>query len=264
MESNTVRLEKSESVATITLNRPEKMNAYNSIMLRELLSILGDIASDDSIRAVIITGEGRAFCAGADVQDVDALLSLQVEMSEDQDILKLLNRAVLAIRQMPKPVVAAVNGVAAGGGANLALACDIIMASEKARLAENFINIGLIPDGGGTFFLPERIGYHRSAEIFFTGRILSAQEALDMGLYNRILAHEEVMKTAWELARDLAARPTRAISACKSVLNREAVPRLKANLEDEARNQRAMVLTDDAREGITAFTEKRKPVFKGR
>ena len=264
MQLTTVRLEKSESVATVTFNRPEKMNAYNSIMLNELVSVLKDVALDDDIRAVIITGEGRAFCAGADVQDIDALLSLQNELSESQDILKLLNRAVLAVRQMPKPVVAAVNGVAAGGGANLVQACDVIIASDKARFAENFINIGLVPDGGGTFFLPERIGYHRSAEIFFTGRILSAQEALDMGLYNRVVASEEVASAAREFARDLARRPTKAISACKSILNREAIPRLQAYLDDEARTQRSMVVTHDAREGITAFTEKRKPDFTGR
>jgi len=264
MQLTTVRLEKSESVATVTLNRPEKMNAYNGIMLNELVSVLKDVALDDDIRAVIITGEGRAFCAGADVQDIDALLSLQNELSENQDILKLLNRAVLAVRQMPKPVVAAVNGVAAGGGANLVQACDVIIASDKARFAENFINIGLVPDGGGTFFLPERIGYHRSAEIFFTGRILSAQEALDMGLYNRVVAPEEVANAAREFAGDLARRPTKAIAACKSILNREAIPRLQAYLDDEARTQRSMVVTQDAREGITAFTEKRKPDFKGR
>jgi 2-(1,2-epoxy-1,2-dihydrophenyl)acetyl-CoA isomerase len=263
MELQTIRLEKTESIATITLNRPEKMNAYNSIMLDELSSVLEDVALDKDIRAVIITGEGRAFCAGADVQDIGALLSLQNELPERQDILKLLIRSVLAIRQMPKPVVAALNGVAAGGGANLALACDIILASEKARLAENFINIGLVPDGGGTYFLPERIGYQRSAEIFFTGRILSAQEALDMGLYNRVVPAEELMGSVKELAQDLAGRPTRAIAAGKAILNREAIPRLRAYLEDEAGTQRAMVLTQDAKEGISAFTEKRKPDFKG-
>ena len=264
MELQTIRLEKTESIATITLNRPEKMNAYNSIMLDELSTVLEDVALDKDIRAVIITGEGRAFCAGADVQDIGALLSLQNELPERQDILKLLIRSVLAIRQMPKPVVAALNGVAAGGGANLALACDIILASEKARLAENFINIGLVPDGGGTYFLPERIGYQRSAEIFFTGRILTAQEALDMGLYNRVVPAEELMGSVKELAQDLARRPTKAIAAGKAILNREAIPRLRAYLEDEAVAQRAMVLTADAKEGISAFTEKRKPDFKGK
>jgi 2-(1,2-epoxy-1,2-dihydrophenyl)acetyl-CoA isomerase len=264
MGLTTVQWERSNGVATVTLQRPEKMNAYNSLMLVELLSVLDEAARDDAVRAVVIVGEGRAFCAGADVQDMGAMLSLQQEVAEDQDVLKLLNRTVLAIRAMPKPVVAALNGVAAGGGANIALACDILIASDKARMAENFINIGLVPDGGGTFFLPERIGYYRSAEIFFTGKILSAQEAFAMGLYNRVVPPEELMSVVGELARDLAERPTKAIAACKAILNREAVPRLRAFLEDEARQQRAMVVTQDAKEGITAFTEKRKPVFVGK
>jgi 2-(1,2-epoxy-1,2-dihydrophenyl)acetyl-CoA isomerase len=168
MEFTMIRLEKVESVATITLNRPEKMNTYTAAMLSELATVLEDVALDDSIRAVILTGEGRAFCAGADLKEAQ---DIQKELPENQDILKLLNRVVLAIRQAPKPFVASVNGVAAGGGANLVLACDIVVASEKARLAENFINVGLVPDGGGTYFLTERIGYHRAAEIFFTGKI---------------------------------------------------------------------------------------------
>jgi 2-(1,2-epoxy-1,2-dihydrophenyl)acetyl-CoA isomerase len=264
MELTTTRLEKSEQVATVTLNRPDHMNTYNSAMLKELVSIIEDVSLDEEIRVVIFTGEGRAFSAGADVKGADELIALQKELAENQDTLKLLNRVVLAIRQIPKPVVAAVNGVAAGGGANLVLACDIVVASEKAKLAEVFINIGLVPDGGGTFFLPERIGYHRSAEIFFTGKILSAQECLDLGLYNRIVPPEEVMNAAREMAQELAQKPPRALAAGKAILNREAVPRLRAYLEDEASTQRVMVGTQDAKEGITAFLEKRKPNFTGK
>jgi 2-(1,2-epoxy-1,2-dihydrophenyl)acetyl-CoA isomerase len=213
---------------------------------------------------VILTGAGRAFSAGADVKGFEGLIGLQKERAENQDALKLLNHVVLAIRQIPKPVVAAVNGVAAGGGANLVLACDMIVASEKAKLAENFINIGLVPDGGGTYFLQERIGYHRAAEIFFTGKILSAPEALNLGLYNRVVPIDEVLNTARDMARELAQKPPLAIAAGKAILNREAVPRLKAFLEDEARNQRIMVGTQDAREGMTAFLEKRRPNFIGK
>jgi 2-(1,2-epoxy-1,2-dihydrophenyl)acetyl-CoA isomerase len=175
-----------------------------------------------------------------------------------------LTRAVIAIRQLPKAVVAAVNGVAAGGGANLVLACDIVIASEKAKLAENFINIGLVPDGGGTFFLPDRIGYHRSAEIFFTGKILSAQEAEALGLYNRVVPPEEVLEAARELAAALAQKPSRAIAAGKSLLNMDVIPRLRACLESEAETQRLMVATQDAKEGISAFIEKRQPKFVGK
>ena len=264
MEYNTVRFEKSEHVATITLNRPDNMNTYNPAMLNELVSILQETATDDGVRAVILTGAGRAFSAGADVKGFEGLIGLQKERAENQDALKLLNHVVLAIRQIPKPVVAAVNGVAAGGGANLVLACDMIVASEKAKLAENFINIGLVPDGGGTYFLQERIGYHRAAEIFFTGKILSAPEALNLGLYNRVVPIDEVLNTARDMARELAQKPPLAIAAGKAILNREAVPRLKAFLEDEASNQRIMVGTQDAREGMTAFLEKRRPNFIGK
>jgi len=264
MSPSTVRMEKMEQVAVVVLNRPDQMNAYNLEMLIELETVLEHIGLDEEIRAVVLTGEGRAFCAGADVKGVSELLGLQSEKGEREDILKSLARVVLALRRMPKPVVAAVNGVAAGGGANLVLACDIIIASEKARMAQNFINIGLIPDGGGTFFVPERIGYHRAAELFFTGRILSAQEALELGLYNRVVPPEEVLNAAKELAQDLARRPTRAIAAGKAVLNLETISRLRSYLEEENRNQRRMVATQDAKEGITAFLEKRTPTFVGR
>ncbi len=264
MKLTTTRLEKSEQVATITLNRPDHMNTINAIMLNELVSHFEDVSLDEEIRVVIFTGEGRAFSAGADITDIDEFLGLQKELAENQDTLKLMNRVALAIRHTPKPVVAAVNGVAAGGAANLVLACDIIVASEKAKLAEVFINIGLVPDGGGTYFLPERIGYYRAAEIIFTGKILSAQEALDLGLYNRVVPHEEVMSTAREVAQELAQKPPLALAAVKAILNREAVPRLRAHLEDEVCAQRAMFKTQDAREGITAFFEKRKPNFTGK
>jgi len=264
MKLTTTRLEKSEQVATITLNRPDHMNTINAVMLNELVSHFEDVSLDEEIRVVIFTGEGRAFSAGADITDIDEFLGLQKEFAENQDTLKLMNRVALAIRHTPKPVVAAVNGVAAGGAANLVLACDIIVASEKAKLAEVFINIGLVPDGGGTYFLPERIGYHRAAEIIFTGKILSAQEALDLGLYNRVVPPEEVMSAAREVAQELAQKPPLALTAGKAILNREAIPRLRAYLEDEARAQRAMFKTQDAREGITAFFEKRKPNFTGK
>jgi 2-(1,2-epoxy-1,2-dihydrophenyl)acetyl-CoA isomerase len=235
MEFTMIRLEKVESVATITLNRPEKMNTYTAAMLSELATVLEDVALDDSIRAVILTGEGRAFCAGADLKEAQ---DIQKELPENQDILKLLNRVVLAIRQAPKPFVASV--------------------------AENFINVGLVPDGGGTYFLTERIGYHRAAEIFFTGKILDAQEALNLGLYNRVVQPEEVVNAARELAEELAAQAPLALAADKALLNREVIPRLRSCLEDEARNQRAMMGTKDVIEGVTAFIEKRKPKFTGK
>jgi 2-(1,2-epoxy-1,2-dihydrophenyl)acetyl-CoA isomerase len=264
MDFTTIRCETTDSVATITLNRPDNMNTYNIEMLNELASVLETVTLDDGVRAVIITGEGRAFSAGADVKGVEGLLGLQAELPENQDILKMILRVTIAIRQVPKPVIAALNGVVAGGAANFVLACDLVVASEKARMAQNFINIGLVPDGGGSYFLPALIGYQRAAEIFFTGKILTAEEAFDLGLYNRVVPPEEVMSAARELAEELAQKPTAAIAAGKAILNRETIPALRQYLEDEARSQRCMVATHDAKEGMTAFLEKRKPNFTGK
>lgn len=264
MAFETIRFETTGRIAVITLNRPDNMNTFNTVMLQELISVFETVALDEDIRAVVLTGEGRAFSAGADVKGVDELLGIKMKRKENQDIMKSVNRLVLSIRQTPKPVIAALNGVAAGASANFVLACDIIIASEKARLAENFINIGLVPDGGGTFFVPELIGYHRAAEIFFTGKILTAQEAQELGLYNRVVAPEAVMSTAMALAEELSEKPPLALAAGKSILNREVIPRLRQYLDNEAVHQRAMAGTQDAREGITAFIEKRKPKFSGR
>ncbi len=264
MDYTTISYEKTNSIATITLNRPDNMNTYNIEMLNELVSVLEMVTLDDDTRAVIITGEGRAFSAGADVQGVEGLLGLQKELPETQDILKMIVRVVIAIRQVPKPVIAALNGVVAGGAANFVLACDLVISSEKARMAQNFINIGLVPDGGGTYFLPALIGYQRTTEIFFTGKILTAQEAFDLGLYNRVVPPEEVMSAARELAGELAQKPTAAIAAGKAILNRETITVLRSYLEDEVSAQRRMVATHDAKEGMTAFLEKRKAKFIGK
>ncbi len=264
MTLETIRLERSDHVATLFLNRPDNLNALNLRMLNELAGTLDELAVDDEIHAVIITGEGKAFSAGADVRSPADLLALPKARKETEDILKLVLRVTLAIRQMPKPAIAALNGVAAGASANFALACDLVIASENARLAENFINIGLVPDGGGTFFLLDRIGYQRSCEIFFTGKILSSQEAFDLGLINRVVPPEEVLQEARKLAQDLIQKPRLAIAAGKAILNREVIPRLRAYLEDEVNYQRLMLASYDAREGIAAFTEKRKPQFLGK
>ena len=264
MTLQTIRLEQSDHVATLFLNRPDNLNAYNLLMLNELRNALDEIAVNEEIHALILTGEGKVFSAGADIRSPADLFALPKARKETKDILKLIVRITLAIRQMPKPVIAALNGVAAGGGANFALACDLVIASENARLAENFINIGLVPDGGGTFFLLDRIGYQRACEIFFTGRILSSQEAFELGLINRVVPQEEVLKEARKLAQDLIMQPRLAITACKAILNHEVIPRLRAYLEDEANYQRRMLASHDAQEGIAAFTEKRKPQFLGK
>ncbi len=264
MNYNTIRYEKADGVATITFNRPDNMNTYNIEMLNEIVSALESVTFDEEVRAVIITGEGRAFSAGADVSGFDELLGLRTELPEKEDILKMILRVVIAIREVPKPVIAALNGVAAGGAANFVLACDLVVASEKARMAQNFINIGLVPDGGGTYLLPALIGYQRAAEIFFTGKIVSAAEALSLGLYNQVVPPDELTSASRELAVNLAQKPTAAIAAGKAIMNRDVLPALRLYLEEEAGAQRRMVATHDAKEGMTAFLEKRTPDFQGR
>ncbi|MFC1856994.1 enoyl-CoA hydratase/isomerase family protein [Thermodesulfobacteriota bacterium] len=264
MDFTTIRFEKSEKIATITLNRPGNMNTFNLTMLNELATAFEDVSLDDDIRVVIFTGEGKVFSAGADVKAADELLGIGEERQENEDIMKIITRLVLSIRQTPKPVIAALNGVTAGATANFALACDIIVASEDARLVENFINIGLVPDGGGTFLVPHLIGYHRAAEIFFTGKILSAQEAMDLGLYNRVVPKESVLDSARELARELMQKPALTLAAGKRIINMETIPRLRAHLEEETDEQRVLARSHDTQEGIMAFIEKREPDFIGK
>jgi 2-(1,2-epoxy-1,2-dihydrophenyl)acetyl-CoA isomerase len=264
MELTTVILEKNEGIATITLNRPDSMNTYSPELLSELLVVFENVTLDENVRTVILTGAGRAFSAGADIKSAEQLIAMQNEHPEKEDILKLLNRVIIAIRKTPKPVIAALNGVAAGGGANLALACDLIVASEKAKFAENFINIGLVSDGGGTYLVESRVGYHRAAEIFFAGKILTAEDAHGLGLFNRVVPPDEVASEARAMAQTLSQKAPCALAAGKALLNRESLPRLMACLEDETQTQRRMMATEDAKEGMTAFLEKRKPNFIGR
>jgi 2-(1,2-epoxy-1,2-dihydrophenyl)acetyl-CoA isomerase len=264
MNFTTILFEKFEQIATITLNRPDNMNTFNLTMLNELVTAFEDVSLDEDIRVVIFTGAGKVFSAGADVKAADELLGIREERKEKEDIMKIITRLVISIRQTPKPVIAALNGVTAGATANFALASDIVIASEDARLVENFINIGLVPDGGGTFLVPDLIGYHRAAEIFFTGKILSAQEAMDLGLYNRVVPKESVLESARELARELIQKPALTLAAGKRTINLETIPRLRAHLEKETDEQRILARSHDTPEGVMAFIEKREPNFTGK
>lgn len=264
MDLTTIRYsEPAQAVRLITLNRPEQMNTFNTVMLNELAAAVETAALDETVRVVVITGEGRAFSAGADVKSVDELLGIQQESCESRDVMKLVNRLVLLLREAPKPVLAAVNGVVAGASTNFVLACDMVIASENARFAENFVNIGLIPDGGGTFLLPAVIGCQRAAEIFFSGKILTAPEALKLGIYNRVVPQDELPGAVLSAAQDLVQKPAKALAAVKALLNQDTVSRLRRFLDSEAAVQRRLAGSADAREGIAAFIEKRKPVFQG-
>jgi 2-(1,2-epoxy-1,2-dihydrophenyl)acetyl-CoA isomerase len=254
----TIRHEAADGVATLTLNRPESLNALNRQMRRELLDALKAISRDDEVRAVILTGEGRGFCSGADLRGG----------SEERDFRTVLEREynplIRALRDLPKPVIAAVNGVAAGAGVSLALACDLVYAAEEATFIQAFVRIGLVPDSGSTRTLVRTLGRHRAAHLIFTGEPLSAAEAHAAGLVNVMLPGTEVIEAAREMATRLARAPTRAIGYAKRLIQAAEDATLTDSLALEAQLQDLAGRTQDHAEGVAAFAEKREPRFVGR
>jgi 2-(1,2-epoxy-1,2-dihydrophenyl)acetyl-CoA isomerase len=268
MPYETLLYEVNQGVATITLNRPAVLNAISPHMIEELQSTLNGIRDDASVRAVVLTGAGRGFCSGADLKGRQRLKPSEAPPDASkagaERLRRTFNPLILAIRTIEKPFIAAVNGVAAGAGCNLALACDIVLASEEARFGNVFARIGLIPDCGGHFFLPRLIGFHKAAELMFTGDIISAPEAERLGLINRVVPHAELAKQTRELAERLARGPTRAIGLCKRTLNVGISADLADVLEAEAEGQGLASQTEDHWEGVQAFLEKRPARFLGK
>jgi 2-(1,2-epoxy-1,2-dihydrophenyl)acetyl-CoA isomerase len=253
----------SESVTTITLNRPDKLNAFGGAMREELLDALRAAENETSCRVVVITGAGRAFCAGG---DVDFMAGLQRDGNVDA-FRKLLDAGrdiVTQIASMPKPVIASINGVAAGAGCNLALACDIRLASEAAKLGETFVRIGLHPDWGGTWLLPRLVGSGRAMELLATGRMVAADEALRIGMVDRVVPAAELAGETESLARAIAAGPPVAIAGIKRALQASERNDLSTQLDLEAQHQLDCFRSRDAAEGMAAFFEKRSAVFEGR
>lgn len=251
-------VETTDGVATLTLNRPDALNALNARLRAELLAALKGIARDDGVRAVVLTGAGRAFCAGADLRGGSA------EREFRRVITAEYNPIVRAIRGLEKPVVAAVNGVAAGAGMSLALAADLLVAADDARFVPAFDRIGLVPDSGLTRTLVRGLGRHRAAAILFGGQPLGAAEALSVGLVSEVVPGPELAAVTATLARRLADGPTRGIGLTKRLINRSEDDDLDASLDAEAALQEVAGRTDDHAEGVAAFTEKRDPRFGGR
>jgi len=254
-------LKKEDGVATITLNRPEKLNAMNTEMTYELIQASREVGEDESIRAVIITGAGRGFCSGADLSSDD------FKITSPSAALKLLEPArtlIMGIREMPKPVIAAVNGPAVGGGCSLVLACDIIIASEKARFGLPFVLRGLHPDFGGTYFLPRMIGVAKANDLILTGRMIDASEADKIGMISRVVPEDKLESVTRELVMTLAKGAPLAISMTKASINKVLQMDLTTALECEARAQSILMMSEDFRESTAAFLEKRAPVFKGK
>jgi 2-(1,2-epoxy-1,2-dihydrophenyl)acetyl-CoA isomerase len=251
--------ERSGAVLTLRMNRPERLNALNVELGRALAAALKSAGDDDSVRAVVLTGAGRGFCAGGDL----ALLRDARNRNAAQELEGLLHAGkdiVLAIARMRKAVVASVNGPAAGGGMNLALACDIRIASEQASFCEAFAKLGLCPDFGGMYTLPRLVGPAKAAELFITAETISAAEALRLGIVNRVVPAERLEEEARLLAEQLAAAPPLAVEAVKQTL---AGGELERVLDEEVRQQVRCFLSEDCAEGLNAFFEKRRPQFRG-
>lgn len=251
------------AVATLVLNRPERLNALNVELGAALLAALRRSGEDESIRCVVLTGAGRAFCAGGDI-GVLRNARLRNAGHELEGLLRAGMEIVLAIADMPKPVLAVVNGPAAGAGMNLALACDVRMASDQASFGQNFAKLGLFPDFGGTWLLPRLVSRGYAAEMFCTGEMISAAEAERIGLVNRVVPHERLAEEARALGGRLAAAPPLAVRAIKQVLFGADREELVRALEFEIRTQVECFLTEDCAEGLSAFFEKRLPRFRGR
>ncbi|HUJ32723.1 MAG TPA: enoyl-CoA hydratase [Candidatus Acidoferrum sp.] len=254
--------ERQGSVMVLRLNRPQKLNALNPEMGRALVHAMLRAADDKTVRAVVLTGSGRAFCAGG---DLDLLRDVRKRNAsrELEGLLISGKELCLAISTMTKPVIAAVNGPAAGGGMNIALACDMRVASDQAKFAESFANIGLYPDFGGTYFLPRIVGLALAAELFYTAEVLTAEDALRLGIVNRVFPAAEFEGEVRKLAESLAAMPPIALRDVKRTILADDRHTLEGRLDEEIRLQLHCFESEDCLEGLNAFFEKRKPNFRG-
>jgi len=259
----TVDIYRKGAAAKLVLNRPDRMNAWDNKLGFELLDAVRTLAADGDVRAVMITGAGRAFSSGADLRD-----AAEPTPAGYPDVYSRLtgryHPIITGIRTMAKPVVAAVNGAAAGIGLSLALACDLVIAADSAYFLLAFVNIGLVPDGGSSLLVPSRIGFARAAELAMLGERLPANKALDWGLINQVWPDEELAGKADELIAKLADGPTRSYAGTKRQLNKWLYEQIDDQLEFEARIQQEMAESGDFAEGVAAFSEKRKPRFSGK
>lgn len=263
MSYETIKFEMRGAVCVITLNRPEALNALTFTVGQEFKAAVAE-ASAAAARSVVLTGAGRAFCAGGDLREMQKIAQQdgRVEAFFDEP-LRMLNECLLLIQRTPLPFIAAVNGAASGGGCNLALACDLVVAGESARFNQAFIKVGLSPDCGGTFILPRLVGWRRATELLMTGDVVTAQQAMAMGMINAVVADAELMEQAMALAEKLASAPTAAIGRIKELLQASATNDYGGQLELERKAQIKSGQTRDFREGVAAFIEKRPPKFVG-
>src|ERR1700756_3893583 len=246
-------------VLKLSLNRPDKFNSFNRAMALELPQQLDKAPNDETIRWVLLTGEGKAFCAGQDLSEATDPQGPGIK----NIVVEHYNPIILKIRNLEKPVVCAVNGVAAGGGANIALACDVVVAAQSSSFIQAFSKIGLIPDSGGTFFLPRIIGFQKALALAMLGDKVTAADALQMGMVYKIAADENLQTDTMQIAETLANMPTKGLGLTKKLFNQGAFNSLEEQLAAEGVEQIKAANTYDYKEGVQAFLEKRKPVFKG-
>jgi len=262
MGYQTLIVEKTGAIATITMHRPEARNALDITMRQELLLALDEIERDESARVLVLTGAGGNFCAGGDVK---AMRDGTYTAATARERVDMLNRFIVRFVAFPRPTIAMVDGFAVGAGCNLALCCDLVVASDRARFGEVFAKIGLVPDGGGTYLLSRVVGLARAKELIFTADIIDATEALRLGMVNRVVPSADLQTATRALAEKIAAGPPLALRMAKELVNRAAASSdLETALNLEALSQSVAITSDDHREGVAAFFEKRPPKFTGR
>lgn len=262
MRMDHILTNEAEGILTVTLNRPEKLNAFMGHMRRDLAEVLEHAGSDRNIRVVIITGAGRAFCAGGDIAFMAELMKRR-DAEEFARILGAGRRVITGIRQMTKPVIASVNGPASGAGCNLAFACDLRIAATTASFSQSFVKVGLHPDWGGTYFLPRLVTPNKACEMFFLGEAIDAAEAARLGIVNKVVSPDELDAATMDTAERLRAAPPIAIAAAKQAVYLSQAAELDEMLRYETEVQMRCFESDDGHEGVQAFLEKREPRFTG-
>jgi enoyl-CoA hydratase/carnithine racemase len=249
-------------VATLTLNRPERLNAFAGRMRQEIADAVHALAADAAVRVIVVTGAGRAFCAGADIDYMRELAERQ-DVEGFRGLVEAGRAVVTTIRATPKPVIASINGAAAGGGANLALSCDLRIASDRASIGQTFSRIGMHPDWGGTYFLPRLVGPAKALELMFSAEMVPAEEALRLGIFGRVVPHDRLAEETKALAAQVAAQPPIALALIKQAVYRSGDGALSDALDLELAHQLRCFQSADVKEGLAAFLAKRSPTFRG-